>query len=55
MTDHIKPSERTRFARSSREAFGSYYPITRRTNWGDRFVAAVCVAGLVTMLVLGVL
>jgi hypothetical protein len=55
VTDHIKPSERTRFARSSREAFGSYYPITRRASWGDRFVAAVCIVGLVVLLAPGVL
>jgi len=55
MTTVRKPSTRTRFARSSREAFGSFYPDERRVSWGDRFVAAVCVVGLIVLILLGVL
>jgi hypothetical protein len=50
-----KPSTRTRFARSSREAFGSFYPDERRASRGDRFVVAVCVVGLIVLFVTGVL
>lgn len=54
VNQHIKASERTRFARSTREAFGVYYPITPRVNWGDRAVFAISLIGLVVLAWLGV-
>jgi hypothetical protein len=55
VNQHIKASERTRFARSTREAFGVYYPITPRVNWGDRFVGICCVIGTIVLIWMGVL
>jgi hypothetical protein len=55
VNQHIKASERTRFARSTREAFGVYYPITRRVSWGDRFVGICCVIGTIVLIWMGVL
>lgn len=52
---HTKPSTQTRFHRSTREAYGSLFPIERRHNLGDRVVAGVCIAGLIVLVVLGVL
>lgn len=50
-----KPSQQTRFARNTREAFGAYYPIERKGDPGDRFVAACCIIGLIVLVVLGVM
>ena len=55
ITHHIRPSERTRFARTSREAFGMPMPYRERPHWGDRFVAIVCALGAVLLAVLAVL
>jgi hypothetical protein len=55
MTTHTRPNERTRFARTSREAFGMPMPRADRPHVGDRFVAIVCAAGAIGLLILGVL
>ncbi len=50
-----RPSTQTRFARSTREAYGSLFPIEQRRNLGDRFVLAVCIVGLIVLVLLEVL
>ena len=56
MTTHTRPSDRTRFARSAREAFGSDLPRSERPpHAGDHFVLIICAAGAVVLLILGVL
>lgn len=55
MNHHIRPNERTRFARTTREAFGMGMPYRERTHVGDRFVAIVCAVSAAVLLILGVL
>ncbi len=55
ITHHTRPNERTRFARTTREAFGMPMPRADRPHLGDRFVAIVCAAGAAALLILGAL
>ena len=52
---HIKPNERTRFARTTREAFGMGMPYRERTRLGDRFVFILCALSAAALIALGVM